>query len=288
MGLRRYAFLLVCALLGAAVAVLPAAAGSETTPTVSAEPTTKPCGTYYPHCWSPSTVELAAPGTVAFQNASGTPHGVVWSSVPVTPTCTGVPVGGSFSANFSGTCSFPQTGTYSFYCSYHGSAMSGAITVAPTGTTTTTTTATQPGGTTTSATTQPMGTASTPSGAPGSNPSQQTASAGASVSLARSQRGKAVHGSLDVPAADAGGRLEVDLLAKRAALAATSGSSAVRVGRLVRSSLRAGRLSFTVTLDAKARSRLSHRRRLVLIVRVVLTPPHGPPSVTSRNVLLRA
>jgi hypothetical protein len=80
----------------------------------------------------------------------------------------------------------------------------------------------------------------------------------------------------------------VDLLAKRAALAGTSGSSAVRVGRLVRSSLRAGRLSFTVTLDAKARSRLSHRRRLALIVRVVLTPPHGPPSVTSRNVLLHA
>jgi hypothetical protein len=106
------------------------------------------------------------------------------------------------------------------------------------------------------------------------------------VALARSQHGSVVHGSLVVPGADAGGRLEVDLLAKRAALAGRRGSSAVRVGRLVRSSLRAGRLSFTVALDAKARGVLARRRRLALIVKVVLTTPQGAPSFTTRNVLL--
>jgi hypothetical protein len=95
-----------------------------------------------------------------------------------------------------------------------------------------------------------------------------------------------VHGSIDVPAADAGGRLEVDLLAKRAALAVKSGSSAVRVGRLVRPSLRTGRVSFVVALDARARGLLARRHRLPLVVKVVVTPLGGAPSPTSRNIVL--
>jgi plastocyanin len=284
MGLRRFAFLLVCAVLGAAVAVLPAVAGSETSPTVSAESNVKTCGPYYPNCWSPPQVELTAPGTVAFQNSSGTQHGVVWSSVPVTPSCSGVPVNSS-STSFSGTCSFAQPGTYRFYCSYHGPTMSGTIIVNPTGTTTATTPGTQPGATTT--TSQPTVTTSTPPPGSGSAP-LPTGAAGATLALAGSQRGRAVHGSLAVPGVDAGGRLEVDLLASRASLAsAGAAAAAARVGRLVRSSLHAGKLSFAVALNARGKRALARHHRLPLTVKIILTPPQGPPSTISRRIVLR-
>jgi plastocyanin len=283
MRLRRYGFLLVCALLGATVAVLPAVAGSETGPTVNAESNAKTCG-YYTNCWVPPQVELTAPGTVTFKNASGVPHGVVWSSVPVTPSCNGVPVN-SFSTSFSGTCSFAQPGTYRFYCAYHGTSMSGAITVNPTGTTTTTTTtATQPGGTTT--TTQPAGTTSTPVGGSVSASPPPTAGSVAVLSLARSQRGRAVRGSVQVPSADAGGRLEVDLLASPASLARAGAAAPARVGRLVRTSLHAGKLSFSVPLKARARGALVRYHHLPLTVKIVLTPRQGTPSSSTRSIVL--
>ncbi|MCW3029867.1 MAG: blue (type 1) copper domain protein [Solirubrobacterales bacterium] len=287
MGLRRVAFLLVCALLGAAVAVLPAVAGSETSPTVSAESNATTCG-YYLNCWSPAQVELTAPGTVTFQNSSGMAHGVVWTTGPATPTCNGVPINSS-AASFNGTCSFSQTGTYRFYCYVHGPYMSGTVIVSPSATTTTTTTpGTQPGGTTTT-TTQPAGTASTPSIAPTGSGSQQPAAVEAGlVALARSQRGRVVRGSLQVTGAYAGGRLEVDLLAKRAALASAGVTAAAHVGRLVRTSLHSGKLSFSVALNARARGALARHDRLPLTVRFSLTPPNGSPAVTSRSVVLHA
>jgi plastocyanin len=294
MGLRRYAFLLTCALLGAAVAVLPAVAGSETSPTVSAESNAKTCG-YYVNCWVPSQVELTAPGTVTFKNASGTAHGVVWSSVPATPACSGVPVNAS-ATTFNGTCSFSQPGTYKFYCYVHGPYMSGTVIVNPGGTTTTTTTTgTQPGGTTTTTETRPggtttsttrtAGTTSAPAGSllPGSP--QPSAIAGAIVTVARSQHGKAVRGSIEVTTADAGGRLEVDLVASRASLA-RAGAAPVRVGRLVRSSVHAGKLFFSVRLSAKGRGALARHRRLQLTVKIVITPPQGPSSSASRRIVL--
>jgi plastocyanin len=285
MGVRRYAFLLACTLLGSAVAVLPAVAGSETAPTVNAESSVKTCGTYYPNCWSPSQLELASPGTVAFQNSSGTAHGVVWSSVPATPTCTGVPVSAS-AVSFNGTCSFSQTGTYRFYCYVHGPSMSGTITVNPGGASTTTTSGSQPGATTTTTSTSPSGTTSTPtggSGSPSSAPAQGTA---ATVLLARSQRGRAVRGSVQVPSADAGGRLEIDLLASRASMAKAGAAKPARVGRLVRSSLHAGKLSFSVPVNARARGALARHRRLTLTVKIVLTPLQGSPTSTTRNIAL--
>jgi plastocyanin len=284
MGLRRCAFLLALALLGSSVAVLPAVAGSETTPTVSAESNASTCGSYYANCWVPPQVELTAPGTVTFKNATGIPHGVVWSSVPTTPACSGVPVN-SFATSFSGTCSFSQPGVYKFYCAYHGPSMSGTITVNPSGTTTTTTAGTAPGATTTS-TTQSYGTTSTSTAGSGSaSPAGGTA---ANVLLARSQHGRAVRGAVEVPSADAGGRLAVDLLASSASLARTGTGGPVRVGRFQRTSVRAGRISFSIVLDAKATRALARHRRLSLIVKVALTPPGGSPSLTSRSVLLHS
>jgi plastocyanin len=285
MGLRRYAFLLVCALLGSAVAVLPAVAGSETAPTtIEAQDST---GIYNEqhHSWSPPQVTIGPGGVLTVSNPSSTvEHGVEWRTGPSTPSCSGVPLSTSTkrsATKWSGTCTFTQPGTYTFYCTVHGSEMTGTVMVSSDGTTTTTTTT----GTTTT-TTQPAGTNSTPSGAPGSSSPQPAGLAGPIVVLGRSQRGRVVHGSIEVPGADAGGRLEVDLLAKRAVVAPKSGASTVRVGRLVRPSIRAGRLSFTVALNAKARAVLARRRRLALIVKVVLTPPHGSSSSTSRNVVL--
>jgi hypothetical protein len=108
--------------------------------------------------------------------------------------------------------------------------------------------------------------------------------------LRSNQHGSSVHGSLEVSQAGVGGRLEVDLLAKQAALAQArrSGSGQVRVGRLVRASASAGKVSFSVSLDAKARLTLTRRRRLALTVKIVLAPLHGATVTITRGVVLRA
>lgn len=126
--------LLLFLLLGTAVAVLPAMASSETTPTVNATG-----GGYLsmnPVAWSPAQVTIDAGGAVTFANhSSEVPHGVIWTS-SVKPTCNGVP-SGTENYNWSGSCTFSQAGTYTFECSVHGREMTGTITVNATGATTT-------------------------------------------------------------------------------------------------------------------------------------------------------
>ena len=63
-----------------------------------------------------------------------------------------------------------------------------------------------------------------------------------------------MRGSLTIPPADAGGRLEIDLLAARSALVA-GGPKAVRVGQLVRRALVAGPLRFSIAPQAAACAR---------------------------------
>jgi plastocyanin len=111
-------------------------------------------------------------------------------------------------------------------------------------------------------------------------------SASKAILLSGHQHGASVHGSVEVASAGAGGHLEVDLFASGASLARAEHSSRQRVGRLVRSSLRAGAVSFTVSLNARAKHALSHKRRLALIVAITLTPPHGKALVLQRNVVL--
>ncbi|HWX95524.1 MAG TPA: plastocyanin/azurin family copper-binding protein [Solirubrobacteraceae bacterium] len=283
MGLRRLPFHLVCALLGAAVAVMPAVAGSETSPTIEAG-----FNGYYP-AWVPPQRTVAPGGSVAFSNPTTLAHGIEWRS-EVKPSCSsGVPVGTTPEASgtkWSGTCTFSQPGSYTFWCTVHRSAMAGTVTVSSSGETTTTTT-TMPSGTTTTTTTatQPGGTTSSPpaAGIPAATPPQ--AGLATVISLAGRQRGKAVRGSVEVATADAGGRLEVDLLASRAALA-SAGAASARVGRLVHSSLHAGKLSFSVPLNAKGRRALARHRRLALTVKILLAPAQGPPSSASRRIVL--
>jgi len=264
---RRYVPLI--AVLGAAAAVLPAIASSETTPTVEA--VNQPAGAYTEekHSWVPSQVAVIAGGMVTFQNTSATvPHGVVWDSGPETPSCPGVPIGkGEY--NWKGTCTFTHPGTYTFHCYVHPTEMTGSIAVNANGTTTTTTT------TPTTTTTTPTTPVEPPSGSP----------LVGGPSLHSSQRGGSVKGSLNISKAGAGDRLEIDVFAKSASLAKAKRSTPVRIGRFVRSSVVAGKVSFVVKLNAKARRALKRHHRLALTVKITLTPFYGEPLTVTRTVV---
>jgi plastocyanin len=269
---RRYVPLI--AVLGIAAAILPAIASSETGPTVNAVDTG-----IYSHAWSPAQVAVMAGGVVTFSNPTTTRHGVKWVGGPATPTCdSGVPVGTTEAASgteWSGTCTFAQAGTYTFYCTVHGPEMTGTVTVSADGTTTTTMTTPTGPTTTTGATPPPSGEA--PSGSPFA----------AAPSLRASQHGASVHGSLDISKAGAGDRVEVDLLASSASLGAGRHATRVTVGRFVHSKATAGRQSFTVKLSAQARRALKRRHRLALTVKIVLTPVSGEPTTLTRSVVER-
>jgi plastocyanin len=275
---RRYVPLVL--LLGVATALLPAIASSETTPTVEAV-NTAGSGLYAEehHSWSPSQVSVGAGGVITFSNSSEVPHGIEWRSA-LKPTCEEgagkVPVGTSPAASgtkWSGTCTFSQAGTYTFWCTVHGPEMTGTVTVNPNGTTTTTMT------TVPSVPSTPTGTTPSPKVEAPSSPLV------GAPSLRASQHGTSVRGSLDISQAGAGARLEVDLLANSAALAKAKHSARVLVGRIARSSLAAGPQSFSVQLSAKARRALKRRHRLALTVKIVLTPPHGEPTTFTRSVV---
>jgi plastocyanin len=272
---RRWLFVLA-AMLGAALAVLPAIAASEGSPTIEA--VNSPGSYEEHHYWLPATATVSAGGVVTFQNTGAlVPHGVVWTGGPETPSCTGVPINKG-ETSWKGGCTFTQPGTYTFHCYVHPTEMTGRITVNPNGTTTTTTTTTTPpgppGGTTTAAT------PTTPAGSP------LAGSASSAVKLPTSQHGASVHGSVAVSQAGAGGRLEVDLLARSASLAGARHRPLAQVGRLVRPSLQAGKVSFTVGLNARARRALRRHRRLALTARISLSPLHGSAVTVARSVVV--
>jgi len=260
--------------LGAAVAALPAVAGSETAPTIEA--TNLGGGGIYKeaHEWSPPSATVGVSGVVTFvNNSSSVEHGVVWSSA-IKPACEGVPENRG-ATSWRGTCTFSQPGTYTFYCYVHPSEMKGSITVNANGTTTTTMT---------SGTTTTTGSSTPQAPPPGSSPLQGNTRE--ALTLLKSQRGTAVRGSVRISPAGAGGRLEVDLLAKRASLASLSGPFR-SVGKLVRRSLSAGKLSFSVPLNAKGRRALGRHGHLALKAAVAVSSPAAARFSTSRSVVLR-
>jgi hypothetical protein len=108
-----------------------------------------------------------------------------------------------------------------------------------------------------------------------------------SLQLTAPRHRAAVHGSVDVSATGAGGRLEVDLLATRAALT-THHAMRVVVGHLIRPSVLVGRVTFTVTLNGRGRTALRRHHHIALIVRVVLTPTAGAAIALTRSLVLRA
>jgi plastocyanin len=275
--------------MGAAVAVIPALASSETTVEVS------DCVAWPGYsCWTQSSVTVASGGTVKFIDKSSTlEQGVRWEGTA--PTCEKVPTT-TTKGPWEGTCTFATPGKYRFDGTQSPNyAGPGEVTV--TGTSSTGTTGTTgmtqstPTGSSGSSTTF-AGSGSSQSGTPagGATPLGSLLVGGASSAckLASAQNGQTVHGSLDVSQAGAGGRLEVQLLAKRASLASAGRSSRVQVGRLVRSSVRAGRDTFAVLVNAIARRALHARGHLALTVKLLLSPAQGSAVALTRSVVLHA
>jgi plastocyanin len=295
--MRKGMLVVAVAALGALAVVLPAVAGSETSPTITA---VNGPGMPPQHSWSPSAVAVSEGASVTLGNPTAVPHGVEWVSVPATPVCSGVPVGTTEAASgtqWSGSCTFTRPGTYSFYCTVHGAAMSATVTVSavaggpPVTTTTTTTTTTPPGspgsgGSDGGGAGQP-GTPGAGAGTPGASSSPFAGGAAQALKLKAAQRGNVVHGSLAISPAGAGGRLEVDLSSKAASLARHEHATAVRVGKLERGSLTAGTLRFTVALNARAKRALRNHGHLSLTVEIALTPPGGHAAKLERSVVLR-
>jgi plastocyanin len=107
-----------------------------------------------------------------------------------------------------------------------------------------------------------------------------------SLKLGVSPHSSSVRGSLVVGQAGAGGRLEVDLLV-RGAKSRGSRSRPVRIGHLVRTSISAGRLPFSMALSSAGKRALALHRRLAVTVKVVLTPTQGKAQTITRSVTLR-
>ena len=278
----------LAAVLGAAVVVLPAVASSEAGPMISAVGG-GPYGESY--AWSPASVEVASGGNVTFQNVSSTvSHGLVWDTAEAPSCSSGIPLGRG-ETSWKGTCNFSHPGSYNFHCYVHPTQMKGTVTVSASGTTTVTTPGGPPGTTTTGTTTTGTATApgaQEPGGPGGPSGSPLAGSASSAIRLARLQHGGAVRGAVAVSEAGSGGRLEVDLLARRASLAGAPHAPLASAGRLVRSSLRAGVVSFKVPLNARAAHALRAHHRLALTVRIVIRPVHGSPATVTRSVLLRS
>jgi hypothetical protein len=288
---RTFALFALAALIGAAVAVLPALAAA---PSEAKLEVNENCMEDAWPCWTTEgsasiaqptkSVTIASGGTVTFID-HGEKANIAWMSTA--PTCEpSVPVSPTPpKTGWEGKCKFEQPGTYKFesstlwheYTKYEIVVEGAASGTTPT-TTTTTPTTTTPTTTTTTAPTTP------------SEPSHSSPLKGGSraLKLAGSQHGSTVHGSLEVSQAGSGGHLEVGLFAADASLAKAGHRAQVRVGRLVRSSLKAGRVSFSVPLGAKGKAALRRHRRLALTVKITLTPQHGGAVTIAGVVVMHA
>lgn len=278
MSIPRPFRLIVAAGLVVAAVALPAAAATEGAPTIETE---NPA-----HRWKPPTATIEAGGAILFKNASTTtPHGIDWVGGPATPSCeAGVPVGTEIAqsgTNWSGDCHFTVAGTYTFWCTVHGAAMSGTITVTYPGETqtppqtapaTTTTTASTPPGTGGSA---GGGGASPPSPLAGSA-SDASAAALAALHLSVPRHGATVRGALSVPTQDAGGSLRVELRA-----------GGIRLAELTRHGLAAGTLRFSIAAGGRGLRTLRRSGRLRVTLAVRLTPAAGAGASVSRRLTLR-
>jgi plastocyanin len=276
--------LVIAAACGIAVGV-PALAYGRADPVVTINAT----GTDPDYAWDQTDVTIAPGDTVKFSNqqtAASAFHNVTFSADKPT-SCTqtsgnangnvpGGPMPNAPRKGWTGECRFDAPGTYQFLCGSHPY-MTGTIRVVAAATPTPTATAT-PGASPTPTPTPG------PGGGTGGPKETQTSLAGA-VTLAKSQTGTRVRGSVQIKLA--GSRLEVSLWAPRKALSGGSSSKPVRIGRTTRASAPAGTVSFAVGTDAKARSALRRHRRLSVTVSIALTPPGGHKLTRSMKSTLR-
>lgn len=275
MSIPRSLRLIAAAGLGVAAVALPAAAATEGAPTIETEDPA--------HHWKPPTATIEAGGAILFKNASTTtPHGIRWVAGPATPSCdAGVPVGTELAqsgTDWGGDCHFTVAGTYTFWCTVHGAAMSGTITVTNPGETQPPT-PTAPPTTTTTASTPPVsggsGAGSVPAPVAGSAPGA-SAAALAALHVSVPRHGATVRGVLTVPAEDAGGSLRVALQA-----------GGVHLAELTRRELAAGTLRFSIAAGGRGLRALRRSGRLRVTLAVRLTPAAGAGASVSRRLTLR-
>ncbi len=294
---RMLVLFVLAGLAGTAVAVLPALAAAPSEVKLEVAPN---CNISGWACWNPkgspegnvgfnevAPFTIAQGGTISFEdNDMEAPTDVIWMGA-ARPSCTGVVEAPPTKTGWKGTCTFSTAGEYEFesqdlfndgtsnYTKYKV-----IVEGASTGTTPTTPTTTTP--TTTTPTTPMMpGEPSRGSGSPLEGGSK-------ALKLAGSQHGSTVNGSIKVSQAGTGGRLEVGLFATNASLAKAGHPAQVRIGRLVRSSLKAGNVPFSVSLTAKGKAALRRHRRLALTVKITFTPLHGAAATIVRGVVVHA
>jgi plastocyanin len=283
MAARRRLAAAVAAVLGVAAGALPALAGSETSPTI--EPVSIGSGLYGEEFrWSPATAAVGAGGSIALTNATEVKHGIYWAGGPATPSCSaGVPVGSGLAAsgtNWSGTCTFPVAGVYTFYCTVHGPSMSAQVTVSAAGTTTSaTTTVTQPSVGATG-TPPPPGEGGIPSSA-GSVPAASllAVAPARAITLSSASHGRAIRGRLALSPSALGARLEVRALIRRR-------GHSVRMGTLVRTGLPGAPVSFRIALSRAALAGLRRGHSLSVTVELTLRPSSGASLRLARHLLV--
>ncbi len=282
---RTFLLFALAALLGAAVAVLPALAAS---PSEAKLEVNDNCVEPNWPCWATpgssqpaAKITIASGGTVAFVDQK-TAANIAWTgtaptcepSVPVAPT--------SAKTGWEGKCTFSQPGTYKFesatmFEDAYENYKKYEIVVEGSATTTTTTSTSTPGSTSSTPTSSPTPTGESPTGSPFSG----------APAIHSHQRGTTVKGSLQIAKAGTGDRLEIDLIATTASLAKAGHATQV-VGRFVSASVSAGQKSFSVKFDAKARKALKRHHRLALKVKITLTPAGGEATSVARSVTLHA
>ena len=99
---------------------------------------------------------------------------------------------------------------------------------------------------------------------------------GSAVKVIPGKKGAPVRGSVEVLPAGTGGKLVIELKGKGVGLA----------GRSTKAGVTAGRVSFSVQLNAKAKKALTRRGRLPVTVKIVLIPPSGSPVSVTKSVVL--
>ncbi len=293
---RMLVLFALAGLAGTAVAVLPAlaAAPSEVKLEVAQN-----CNTSDWPCWNPkgspegnvgfnevAPFTIAQGGTISFEdNDADAPTDVIWIGAARPTSCVGVVEAPPTKTGWKGTCTFSTAGEYEFESQElfnDGTSNYTKYKVIVEGTTTGTTPTTP---TTTTPTTTTPTTTTTPSEPSSGSPLDGGSKA---LKLASSQHGSSLHGSIKVSQPGAGGRLEVGLFAAGASLAKAGHPAQVRIGRLLRSSLKAGNVPFSVPLTAKGKAALRRHRRLALTVKITLTPLHGAAVRITRSVVVHA
>jgi plastocyanin len=293
----RKLLLSLVAMLGVAVAVLPALAVGNSPPTTASF-------TAVDFNWevsgsSATQATIAQGGTVSFSYPSGiSEHNADFSGGPQPSSCKQTAGTNSGAVpplphspavvGWSGTCTFNTAGTYTFHCDLHPFMTATIVVQAPVTTTSTTQSTTRSttqssGTTTTSSTTTTR--SSSPS--PGRGESPLLGGTGRAIAVAAHQRGTAVRATVKISAAGAGGELVADLFASRAALGSHPRPGIVRVGHVSRRSLHAGTNRLSIPLDAAARHALRKHRHLELTLKITVRSLHGAHSSTARKVVLR-